>query len=74
MSRRKEEGRRAVFTVAETAEILGIGRSLAYAGVREGWLPAIRLGHRLVVPQQAISAMLAPPIPTTNDGEEQVDA
>ena len=74
MNRKTEAGRCAVYTVAEAAEILRTGRSLAYAGIREGWLPAIRLGHRLVVSHQVITAMLAGPIPTTDDDEEQGNA
>lgn len=66
-----KEGLRAVYTVAEAAEILGIGRSLAYAGVHEGWLSAIRLGHRLVVPRHVVSAMLACVVaPPGHDAQE----
>jgi excisionase family DNA binding protein len=68
-----KEGLRAVYTVTEAAEILGIGRSLAYIGIREGWLPAIRLGQRLVVPHQAIEAMLASAMPTNWQPEWDMD-
>jgi excisionase family DNA binding protein len=71
MSKTTKGCRCAVYTVAEAAEILGIGRNLAYTGVREGWLPAIRLGHRLVVPRQVIDAMLAGPLPTTDARMDQ---
>lgn len=46
-------------TVEEAANLLGIGRQLAYDLVRTGRLPALRLGHRYVVPRAAIMRMLA---------------
>jgi hypothetical protein len=49
----------AVVSVSEAARILGIGRGLAYRGARDGWLPVLRLGHRLVVPVAALAHMLA---------------
>jgi excisionase family DNA binding protein len=52
---------RAVFSIPEAAQVLGIGRNLAYLGAREGWLPTLRCGRRLVVPRQALEALLAQP-------------
>lgn len=57
-----------VFTVAEAAQLLRIGRSCAYAlarryrttGGREG-LPVIEIGHSLRVPRAAINRLLAGP-------------
>ena len=49
---------RQTYTVVETAEILGIGRSSAYQAVRDGQIPAIRLGRRLLVPKVALERML----------------
>lgn len=43
------EGRLTV-SVDEVAELLGIGRSMAYDAVRRGQLPSRRLGRRLVIP------------------------
>jgi excisionase family DNA binding protein len=50
--------KRATISVEEAASILGVGRGTAYAGVREGWLPALRLGRRLVVPIVALEDLL----------------
>jgi excisionase family DNA binding protein len=50
---------RAVYSVPEAAQVLGIGRNLAYAGAREGWLPTLRCGRRLVVPRRALETLLA---------------
>ena len=40
--------------VREAARSLGIGRDSAYALVREGRLPAIRIGRRILVPKAAL--------------------
>jgi excisionase family DNA binding protein len=50
---------RATYTVEEAARVLGIGRSLAYALVRTGQLPALRIGRRLVVPRAALDRLVA---------------
>jgi len=36
-------------TVSEAAAVIGISRALAYELVARGEIPAIRLGHRIVV-------------------------
>lgn len=48
----------ATMTVTQTATVLGISRSSAYECVRLGSIPSIRLGRRIVVPTQAIDALL----------------
>ncbi len=53
---------RATLTVAEAAQVLGIGRSAAYAASRAGQIPVLRVGRRLLVPRAALEALLeAPP-------------
>lgn len=47
-----------VLTVEELAEALGIGRSTAYAAVRAGDIPSIRVGRRLLVPRVALERLL----------------
>lgn len=49
---------RQTLTVEEAAQILGIGRTLAFEMARRGELPALRLGRRLVVPRAALEKML----------------
>ncbi len=51
-------GNRMTVTVEEAAEILGISRAFAYALVRKGELPSLRLGRRLVVPRRALEQLL----------------
>ena len=51
-------GQRLVWTIAEAGERLGISRAHAYQHVARGELPHLRLGRRVVVPRQAIEALL----------------
>ena len=39
-----------VYTIRETAEVLGIGKSLAYDLAKRKEIPVIHLGGRIVVP------------------------
>lgn len=48
---------RVVFTVAETAEQLGISEWLAYRLIARGELPHLRLGGRIVVPKIAVARL-----------------
>lgn len=52
-----------VLTVEQAGELLAISRGAAYAGVRAGEIPAIRIGRSLRVPRHALEAMLG----LTND-------
>jgi excisionase family DNA binding protein len=38
-------------TVEQAAQLLGISRGLAYQAAREGEIPTIRLGRRVLVPR-----------------------
>lgn len=44
--------------IEDAARVLGISRTSAYAAVRRGEIPAIRIGHRIVVPTAALRRML----------------
>jgi len=50
--------KRLCLTVPEAAEILGISRNFAYELVKQGQLPVIRLGKRLIIPRVALEKML----------------
>lgn len=52
---------RIVLTVEEAAGLLRISRGLAYEMVRDGRLPHIRLGRRILVGRQALEQMLSCP-------------
>ena len=43
--------KRLCMTVPEAAEMLGISRNHAYELARQGKLPVIRLGKRLIIPR-----------------------
>jgi excisionase family DNA binding protein len=47
-----------VLTVDETAKFLRISRGLAFAGVRRGDIPAVRVGRRLLVPRNRLLTWL----------------
>ena len=42
-------------TVDEVAKLLRIGKNLAYDLIREGVIPSIRLGNRILVPRYALA-------------------
>jgi excisionase family DNA binding protein len=60
---------RLVMTVPEAGTVLGISRAQAYLMVKEGRLPVIRLGRRIVVPLPALMKMLENATPTFDSKE-----
>ena len=50
-----------VYTVTQTAGLLGISRTHAYDLVARGELVHVRLGKRIVVPRHAIETLLGVP-------------
>jgi excisionase family DNA binding protein len=56
---------RLVYTVTETAEILGVGRSTAYDLIARGEIKVLRLGHRLFITRPVLTELLGsePPLP-----------
>ncbi len=47
-----------VYTVTQTASLLGISRAHAYELVSRGELVHLRLGRRIVVPRHALEQLL----------------
>jgi excisionase family DNA binding protein len=45
---------RSNFSIAETAEILGISEWSAYEGAKRGDIPFFRVGKRRIVPRHAL--------------------
>jgi excisionase family DNA binding protein len=45
-------------TVEEAAHELDICRNAAYQAVREGQIPSIRIGKRIIIPRAAFERML----------------
>jgi len=50
--------KRLCITVPEAAEMLGISRNFAYQLVREGKLPSIRFGKRILIPRASLDKMM----------------
>jgi excisionase family DNA binding protein len=49
---------RATLSITETSELLELGINQTYAAVREGSIPALRLGRSYRVPVPALLALL----------------
>ncbi len=50
--------KRETYTVTEVAKILGIGRNTAYEVCRNGEIPTIRVGGRILIPRAVIDDLL----------------
>lgn len=50
-----------ILTVEQTAKLLGISRGLAFAAVRTGEIPHVRIGRRIIVPRDALRDLLEQP-------------
>jgi excisionase family DNA binding protein len=49
---------RQTLKIVEAAKVLGISRNAAYAAAKNGELPTVRIGRRLLVPKAAIERLL----------------
>jgi len=49
---------RLTYSVEEAAQALGISRNSAYAYVKNGTIPSVRVGARLLVPKGALDRLL----------------
>jgi excisionase family DNA binding protein len=50
---------RLTLSVPEAAQLLGVSRMTAYSAVREGTIPSLRIGRRVLVPRAALDRLLA---------------
>ena len=50
---------KGVLSINEAMNVLGISRSLAYRLVKEGKLPTIRLGRKILIPVSALEKILS---------------
>lgn len=62
----KQTIERKTCSVEDAAKILGIGRTAAYLGVRNGHIPSLRISGRIVVPLSKLNALI--------DGDTQESA
>ncbi len=56
---KKQDNKRLTLTIPEAAERLGISRNLGYEAAKDGSLPVVRIGRRLLVPRAALDSLLA---------------
>ena len=56
------------YTAREAAELLGVGLTSLYAGVRRGEVPAIKIGRRVLIPRSRLDDMLGRANPDAQDG------
>jgi excisionase family DNA binding protein len=49
---------RATCSVDQVAAVLGVGRSTAYAAVKDGSLPSLRCAHRILIPVPRLLALI----------------
>jgi excisionase family DNA binding protein len=50
---------RQTYKVQEVGDILGIGRNTAYTAVKNGQIPAFRIGKRLLISRNTVERLLA---------------
>lgn len=50
---------KATMTVLEMAQILGIGRNMAYELIKNGRVPFLKIGRQIRIPKKAFDAWLA---------------
>lgn len=53
-----EPRNRPTVSVEEAAVILGVSRGSAYAAIRSGTIPSLRIGRRVLVPTARLAALL----------------
>ena len=51
-------GESLVLTPVETAKLLRIGRATVYWQIRQGTIPSIRMGRKILVPRKALEKLL----------------
>jgi excisionase family DNA binding protein len=54
-----DSAERLTVSVEKAARLLGISRAAAYVYAKDGSLPVIRLGSRMLVPKAALDKLLA---------------
>jgi excisionase family DNA binding protein len=57
-SPRPIDGQKLCYTIPEAAQLLGFSRNFGYQLAREGELPIVRFGKRMLVPKAAFHKML----------------
>jgi excisionase family DNA binding protein len=58
MTKHKGTAVRAVLTVKEAADTLGIGINQAYDAIKSGQIPSLKIGKRIIIPRVALERKL----------------
>ncbi|MGE0491184.1 MAG: helix-turn-helix domain-containing protein [Vulcanimicrobiota bacterium] len=48
----------ATYSVAQAAKILGLSKGATYIGIKDGSIPSIRVGRRILVPRAKLERLL----------------
>jgi excisionase family DNA binding protein len=56
---RQEPPSRLTYDVEEAGRLLGLGRNASYEAAKNGQIPTLRIGRRLLVPKAALDRILA---------------
>lgn len=59
-------------SVREAAELIGISRGKVYELIKDGEIPAIRIGQKMTIPRQAVLDWVAKGV--FNNGEKEKEA
>ena len=54
----ESENQQVVLTATEAARLLRIGRATCYEQIRQGVIPSIRIGKRILIPKAALMRKL----------------
>lgn len=66
-----EDSSPLVFSVEEARRLLGLSRGLMYQAIRNGQVPSIRIGRRILIPRAALERMLENVICTDIPGRNE---
>ena len=58
MSHDSQSEERLVYTPQQLCQVLGIGSSSVYEGLRESRIPCIRIGRKIRIPKRVVEQML----------------
>jgi len=53
-----KQDQKLTYTVPEVAKLLGLSRAATYAAARNGQIPSIRIGRRIIILKIALERML----------------
>jgi len=56
--------------VSRAAQLLGISEKSCYRAVKEGKIPSMQFGRRILVPRYGLEKLLGKPEPTPDHGPE----